>query len=300
MMKRQCKHVRELLPAFLNGTLESADERRVTEHTMACPTCASELASWEAVRGASQILWDRIPVPSTRILERAYETIEDEEAAKRERGSAGSDLKLVWQILVKQLPLVRKSLWVASALTMSLGFVVAMMTSGSILGGHVVAALTPLVAAAGVAFLYGPENDAPLEVTLSTPTSPRVILLARLTLVFGYDLILAVTADASLIAAKGGTKLWPLISLWLGPMLFLSALALTMSLLLTPSIAIACAMSLWTAKLVATSETGAMMGLSRASETVTALWQSNAALTLLAVVLLASTLVYLPQQESLA
>lgn len=300
MTRQRCKDTAELLPAFLIGTLTPKEARRVTEHMRACSTCTSELASWDAVRQASQDEWSRSPAPPTRMMARVWDVIEEEEAAKLQRRSAQSSLKIAGQIVAAQLSLVRKPIWGASALVMLVGFVVAAMTDSATLGGSVIAVLAPVVAATGVAFVYGPENDASIELTLSTPTSPRVILLARLTVVFCYDLVLTLTAEALLTATNSGGQLWQLVSLWLGPMLFLSALALAVSLLLNPTAAAFCTMSLWVAKLVITSETGTFMGLSGMSEAMIAPWQSNAVLALLAAVLLAGVLVFLPQQERLA
>ena len=55
-----------------------------------------------------------------------------------------------------------------------------------------------MIAAACVSFIYGPENDLAYELALSTPTSPRTILLARLALVFGYNLGLVPIATLGL------------------------------------------------------------------------------------------------------
>ncbi len=105
----------------------------------------------------------------------------------------------------------------------------------------------------GIAFVYGPENDPSLEIALATPTSPRLVLMGRLTLVYAYDILLAVTASAVIIAARGGTGLWPVIVLWLGPMLFLSALSLVLSLLFGSVTGISTALVIWAARIMAGS-----------------------------------------------
>lgn len=299
-MRHRSRHVVDLLPAFVVGTLGPEDKRRVTDHLRTCTTCESELASWKMVNGAVHVAYEAYPAPSAQVMDRVWDEIEEgSEVVVTERGEFISRMYLAWQLLLGQIPLVRKSLWAASALMMLLGSVVAIVTSGPTFGGQVVAALAPVVAAAGVAFIYGSDNDASLEVTLATPTSPRVILLARLTLVFGYDLSLAVAADTALLAFGAEAGLWSLISLWLGPMLFLSSLALVTSLLLDSATAALCVMSLWVAKLVISSEAGTLVGLSRLAETMDVFWQSTATLSLLAWVLLGIVLVYFRLQERL-
>jgi hypothetical protein len=89
---------------------------------------------------------------------------------------------------------------------------------------------------------------------MSTPTSPRLVLLSRLTLVFGYDLLLALIASLLLSMVHGFT-LWALIELWFAPMLFLSALALAASLVFSPLVAMVGALILWGLRLVQMSST---------------------------------------------
>lgn len=60
-----------------------------------------------------------------------------------------------------------------------------------------------MIAAVGLALVYGPEVDPGLELALATPTAPRSVLLARMTLVFAYDLGLALAANAVVLAVRG-------------------------------------------------------------------------------------------------
>jgi hypothetical protein len=121
------------------------------------------------------------------------------------------------------------------------------------LSGHaeVVRVLSPLVAAASLAVIYGPEHDPAVEMALATTTSPRQILLARLTLVYGYNLLLALAASLGLLAMVPAEMLGQLILGWLGPMTFLSALALVLSLWIGTTNAVAVAYGAWLVHLVA-------------------------------------------------
>lgn len=292
-MKTEPGHVTDLLPAHANGTLGIRDERRVRAHLETCAACRADLASWEAVGAAACASSSDAPAPSGHVMEEVWGRIEDERATPAR--SARSRLSLAWQLLVGQLPLVRREIWAASAVTMAVGCLVAVLTTaGPSLAGSAFAVFAPVVAAVGVAFVYGPENDPSLEIALSTPTSPRLVLLARLTLVYGYDLALALGATAVLAAAKGPLAIWPLVSLWIGPMLFLSALALLISLLSSSTAAFFVALALWGLRLAA--GTGAADGARPAwATTVEALWHTDALLLPLAAVLLAAAFLCAPR-----
>jgi hypothetical protein len=70
--------------------------------------------------------------------------------------------------------------------------------------------------------------------------------LARLALVFGFDLGLGLAASAALAALRPDLSFWPLVAAWLAPMAFLSALAFLLSVLtISPTLAITVSMVLW-------------------------------------------------------
>lgn len=97
--------------------------------------------------------------------------------------------------------------------------------------------VAPLVAACGVAFLYGMDADPALELQLATPVSPRLILLARLALLFGFNLAITLLCSVGLALLRAQISLLPLIAAWLAPMTFLSALAFLLSVLFFDSLA---------------------------------------------------------------
>lgn len=287
------EHVTRDLPAYAGDTLGQEDRRRVLAHLKTCETCRTELDSWQAVSMAAKEVSSRLQAPPEDLMERVWTRIEGEAPAAYRSGR----LSLGWQLLVSQVALVRREIWVASAATMALGCLVALLTAGASAGGVVLSVFAPMIAAVGVAFIYGHENDPSLEVALSTPTPPRLVLLARLILVYGYDLALALAATVALALASGGVGLLPLISLWIGPMLFLSALALLLSLIFGSTAAMLVALGLWGGRLLAYSSASRGVVPSVEMRLLESFWQSTSLLLPLAVLLIVFAVLYAPRQR---
>ena len=290
-------HVADLLPAYLNGTLEAREEHRVDEHLRGCAACRAELSSWEAVRGAVDVSQSAMPAPSPAVLDGALARIGGGRASPPRLAPR---LSLAWQLLLGQLPLVRRELWPASALTVGLGCLVALLVAAPSEAGGPLAVLAPVIAAVGVSLVYGPDNDASLEVALSTPTPPRLVLLARLVLVYGYDIALALAASVVVALTRAEVGLWPLVELWLGPMFFLSALALLLSLFFGPTPAIMAAMTLWATRLAATREGARGFVAPGWADRIETFWQASPLLLPLAAALLAAAVLLAPRLERLA
>lgn len=147
----------------------------------------------------------------------------------------------VWEwwpflLLRAQFRVVRREIWAASALVIALGVVVTFGTyQDDALSPLTV--LAPVVAAFGVALLYDDDLALMFELEESTPTSVRLLLLTRLTLVFCFNLILGLAGSVLLAAVRADVLLWPLILSWLAPMAFLSALAFWLSIVSGDSVA---------------------------------------------------------------
>lgn len=155
-----------------------------------------------------------------------------------------------WLILRAQRRVVGATLCVAMLLMMTLGAMVTLSLSqvDPNRSGLAFVLVAPIIAAFGVAFLYGDDADPALELQAASPVSPRLIVLARLALVFTFDLVLALIASIFLAASSANITLLPLIAAWLAPMTCLSALAFLMSVLLfDPLISALLALALWAA-----------------------------------------------------
>jgi hypothetical protein len=83
-----------------------------------------------------------------------------------------------------------------------------------------VALFAPAVAAAGIAYAYGPGVDPAWELSQSMAVSDRMVLLVRVLAVFALNAVLGLAASAASGAAAVVT------SGWLVPMTAVSALAL--------------------------------------------------------------------------
>jgi hypothetical protein len=141
-------------------------------------------------------------------------------------------------LLYSQMRVVRREIWFASVFIMALGTVVTLGTyNPNATSALPLAVVAPFVAAFGVALLYDNDVEQMLEIEDTPPASARLLLLARLTLVFGFDLVLALSASVVLATVQSQISLWPLVMSWLAPMAFLSALAFLLSILLADAIA---------------------------------------------------------------
>lgn len=163
-------------------------------------------------------------------------------------------LRWAWLILGAQVRIVHRFTWSATVLIMALGFLVTAiftLPDAPSAAALPIALIAPLVAAFGVAFIYGIDADPALELQLAAPVSPRLILLARLALVFGFNLIIGLTGSLALALIAPHLTLWTLVAGWLIPMTFLSSLAFLFSVLLfEPLTSAALCLALWGAFVV--------------------------------------------------
>jgi hypothetical protein len=96
----------------------------------------------------------------------------------------------------------------------------------------------PLVAAAAVAFAYGPAVDPAYEAVAATPLSPVRALLVRLAAVLAANTVLAAVVDLAL--GDGGPRAG-----WLLPMTAAALLAVLVASRWTPGIGAAAGMGAW-------------------------------------------------------
>ncbi len=258
---------------------------------------------WEALRQAMAASNARLPDPSPLVLQHALERIAALSSVHAHNGYRASMPTDGWQahplsglllLFRRQLPLIGAGIWAASLVVLVMGMILTYLfpyAGGP--GTYVLALAAPIVAAAGIALIYGPENDPASELEYATPISPASILLARLVLVYGYNLALALATSVLLWLLLGHVALWALILSWLAPMLFLSALALALSVIWNSQAAIIAAFSVWGAHVfdALRSPLPAVAGF------FNALWSNQMLLVLLALLCLALAFLRTLRQE---
>jgi Putative zinc-finger len=268
------------LPLYVSGALDEAQHRTLENHLTQCSVCRSDVALWQQV--AHQV------ADANRDLAAPPHLVERALAQARVRRA--NIFRRAYELVHAQVPLVRGEMWLASAVVMAIGVIVATIVHDAV----VLQMLAPMVAAASIAVIYGAENDPALELTLATATSPWKILLARLALVFGFDLLLALAASGGMLMFLPANTVASLILGWLGPMTFLSAAALVLALWVGAGNAIAVSYVAWLMRFLPEQEIAANFRLGDISLFTTALdsyrqfWSSPLVLALLSVALVAA------------
>lgn len=221
------------LPLYAAGQLDLQEHAEIERHLQACAECRADLQLWQVVGTEITASNSQIPAPPD-LSERALSQLHAPSPWRRKFLQAAG-------LLHAQAYLVRREMWPTAAIIMALGVFVAFLFGVA----EIIRFIAPLVAAASLAAIYGPEHDPASELTLATPTSPWKVLLARLTLVHAYNLSLALAASLFLLLLVPPELLGGLILGWLGPMTFLSALALLLSLWIGSVSSVAIAYGLW-------------------------------------------------------
>ena len=157
----------------------------------------------------------------------------------------------LWLLCQSQLRVVRQAIWVASAIVMIIGAAISLIWQNGTMGnGLPLILLAPVVAAIGIASLYG-SDDCVWELEMTTAVPPRLLLLTRLILVFGFDLLLTLLASLTLSLILPEVTLWSLITTWLAPMTFLTTIAFLITILSgAAEIGIIVSMTLWVIQII--------------------------------------------------
>jgi Putative zinc-finger len=285
------KSVSNLLPQYAAGTLTGSELGRVEAHLPMCHTCRADLALWRALsRG---IVEGNEPVAAPAGLA---------ESVLRRMDIFGRKPPAIVRaarLLGTQFPIIRREIWSVSALVMILGFTIALIKGQA----DILSQIAPMIAATCVVLLIGPQNDPADELIRSTPTSRRQILLARLALVFGWNLILACFASLGLFPLLTPDLWGGLILSWIGPMAFLSSLALILSLWIGTNGAVGVVYGIWLAQWVlpgfedATGPSIWLPALLKILEAPSPLWNSPLLLLALSGVLLAVAIWFAGKKE---
>lgn len=295
-------HITDLLPAYTNGKLDPPIALNVDEHLVYCKTCQAELKNWEAIRETVQFAVASQPLPSINILDQVMLKIDSTSNEVQIHPSYNLfTFAHVWLVFTQQIRLIHKSIWIASTLVglfcCSLAFFFSRHAQNHVQDiTSILVLFTAVVASSSVAFIYGTENDSSFEITLATPTSIRIVMLCRVVLVFGFNFILAAIAS-SIIALFHGGGIWGIIQLWLGPMLLLSSISVSLSLLIGSAFAVAISILFEALQAIPiTIEKGLpVLQLARPDA-----WQTSPTILFLALFLFIFAVFYAPRQPRLS
>lgn len=101
--------IRELLSLTAAGALDATEDRRVSAHLRACPACADELASWQAIETSLR----RIPTPqvpadlAARTIARAQLRFAEESDRRSERKILALITVFSWIFVALSWPLAQ-------------------------------------------------------------------------------------------------------------------------------------------------------------------------------------------------
>ena len=223
----------EQIILYAANQLDEAGRLRFEKHLAGCAECQADLRLWKAVAQEISASAAAESAPA-QLAEHALAQIRRPAAPRRTS-------RRVIALLRSQAFLVQREMWPASAAVMALSVITAWVS------GHaeLLYFIAPLIAAASVSILFGPEHDPAHELALSTPTSSWKLLLARLSIVSAYNTVLALAAMSVLMIASSSALFGTLALGLLAPMAFLSALALLLSLWIGTGNAITVAYIFW-------------------------------------------------------
>lgn len=267
----------EQLILYTANQLDEAQCLDFEKHLADCTECQMDLQVWKAVVDEISAS-SAAEYPPVKLAERALEQIHQ---------SAASTLvfRRVFQLLRSQVSLVQREMWPATASVMALGVIVAFVSRHA----EFIYFVAPMIAAASLSVLFGPEYDPAHELVLSTPISSWKLLLARLSIVSAYNFVLTLMAMLVLMIAFSPALLTTLALGVLAPMAFLSLLALLLSIWIGTSNAIVVSYILWALQFVAYQSIGEWIGSSAITSFLAAyrdFWHSPMLLLLLSVPLL--------------
>lgn len=221
---------------YAANQLDENERLDFEKHIAGCEDCQADLKLWALV--ADEITAsDSLVVAPAHLAESTLEMIHQPPALTRA-------FHKTINLLRAQFLLIQNELWIGSAMLMLMFTTMALLINQV----EIMYVFVPMLAAGSVSLIYGREHDTALELTLATPTSAWKILLARLTLVSAYNFLLMFCAGFILLLIAPPQLIVEAVLGWAAPILFLSALALLLSLWVGSSNAIFISYSLWLAQ----------------------------------------------------
>jgi hypothetical protein len=242
-------HIDDHLPFYINRTLGDDEIALVEAHLATCLDCQRQLKEWQTLsKAVNQMDGQQLATQSQPGLSRTALSPLVTASLKRRpplQQAVPSVVNLIWA----QRVFLRGG-WLALSLVSAvfLGSLASLIVDSLAPEwvGFPLLAVAPIVAALSTAFLSTFEDDPAVEITSAAPTSLGTLIFARLTLTLGGIGLLAFLGSLALVMfGRPAHSLFNLVSIWLGPMLLLSALTTLLSLCLHPRAASAVSLVLW-------------------------------------------------------
>lgn len=300
-MSQDHRRISDLLPAYASGRLDAADAEKVQEHLAHCALCRGELSTWQAISEAARATVASLPLPSSQVMENVWAAIHTPSIEARSRVHTIQQVALhLWLVFKKQVPLIHKSIWIATPLVNLLMCVLVFLSLTDSQPQirnieSVLALFSTVTTAVGAAFLYQAEREAGYELLLSTPTSIRLVMICRMILVVGYNFALTALSSAIIALALGGNFL-DFMRIWFGPMILLASFSLAVSVTLGSVVGVAISLIVEVSQtLISTLDRVAFIHFTREY-----IWQTTPLTLLIALLLIVFAVVYAPRQPRLS
>lgn len=234
------QHIDELLPFYVNQSLQEEEIVLVRAHLKTCAECGQQLELWEQIAGVATAV--KNPFVPPRLSPLVLASLSRRPSLRQ---AAASAAHLIWsqRVFIASswlLPSVGSLIGCAALVAIFLRYQAETWVNVPLF------AIVPMGAVLTAAFLFTFEDDPASELIAAAPISLATLLFARLSLALAAISLMGFIG--SLLAALLGHhlhSLFQLVGTWFGPMLLFSALTTVFSLRLHPRVASGAALGLW-------------------------------------------------------
>ncbi|GAA3492352.1 hypothetical protein [Streptomyces cremeus] len=219
-------------------------------HLAACADCRDRMAQWRTIGAAVRARAEERTVapPSFDVLLGAALAREPEPRAPSAAVPAGPPAEVrgawrtAWQLLSRQFLLLPRSWAPLSAATLLGAALLVSSHAPGEAGPAVFGAVVGLQVLLGALLVVAPRRDPRSELLFTLPVPPATVFLARLTVVMGVDVALALVCSALVSEPAGWTRV---VSVWLGPSLLAAAGALALAVRFAPAVGATAGGAVW-------------------------------------------------------
>lgn len=239
------KHIDDLLPFYINATLSADQIEAVEAHLAGCIQCRKALSEWEDLAG-----WVRSASPQhgqagPKVRLPALSPVV--RANLRSNPSLPEAILSTTRLIAAQRIFLKKSRLIQTLTAVLLACVLAdlfLSAKYQLTSSVPFFILVPFLAVLGISFFETREDGLSHEIVAAAPTHPAILIFARLTLALGLIASLALLGSLLISVFRPISMGW-LVVAWLGPMLWLPALATLLALLLNSWAAAGISVTLW-------------------------------------------------------